>query len=260
MSNKVAQRHDRILDALAYRSVSSVNALAKEMDVSVETIRKDLMVLMQKDLVIRIHGGVGLANEKAGRKPRDVRKIENIELKRAIAQKAVQLVKPDATIIIENSTTTCEMAQALLNAPELLSTLTIITNSFPICMLYEFGALCKRLFFLGGLCSHTEQSTCGHYASKMMKSFHAQQSFISGAGISNSLSLMGYLEDDVVFQTQAIECADEPVLLVDSTKFQTDAWLTVSPLSAFTHIVTDLNREHPIAKRMLHTQFPIVFS
>ena len=260
MSNKVALRHEKILEALNYRSVSSVNDLAKELDVSVETIRKDLLVLTQKDLVIRVHGGVGLSSGKAGQMPREKRKVRNIELKHAIAVKALPLIRPGATIIVENSTTTCELVYVLLGVPELLSTLTVITNSFPIYQALEFGALCKRLFFLGGLCSPTEQCTCGHYASKMMASFHAQQSFISGAGISNSLMLMGYLEDDVVFQTQAIACADEPVLLVDSTKFQSDAWLTVSKLSAFSKIVTDIRPDNPIAKRLERFEYPVVFA
>ena len=260
MSEKVTERHNRILEQLSYRSVISIQELASSLDVSVETIRKDLVSLTQSDLVVRVHGGVGLMKEKKGMLPRNARENLQVKPKRAIAAEAVKLVRPNSTLLIESSTTTYELACALSCQPELLETLTVVTNSFSVCTLFGYGHACRRLFFLGGLCSGEELSTGGHYTSKMMQNFHVHQAFISAAGISNSMMLMGYLEDDVSFQALAIENADETILLLDHSKFASDAWLAVSRLDTFHAIVTDLSPEHPLAQKMQKYGYAVLFA
>lgn len=66
MSDKVKERHEKILYHLQMLNTVSVNQLASLLHVSIETIRKDLQELTRMDLVIRVHGGVGLNKQMPG--------------------------------------------------------------------------------------------------------------------------------------------------------------------------------------------------
>lgn len=256
MSNKVTQRQEKIIDCLSNRRVASVKELAADFHVSIETIRKDLMTLVAKDMVVRVHGGVGLSNAMPN--SFNVQLQVHQDEKKTIADMALQFVKPHTSIMIEDGSIGYTFAQTLLQKkPELLSTLTVITNSFPICSLFGMGEVCEWLFFLGGLCDCGREATLGHYASQQLSAFHAQQLFIAPAGISPALQVVGYSTSDVAFQIEAMKNADEKILMADSSKFLSSGWLNVAPLENFDHIVTDLNATDPIVKQLLRKNLPV---
>ncbi len=256
MSDKVIQRQERILDYLSKQRVLSVQQLAADCHVSIETIRKDLAALSAKDLVVRVHGGVGLSNAVPDSFNHLIRLHQ--EEKRTVASLAIRFVKPHASIMIEDGSTGYAFAQTLLETkPDLLSTLTVITNSFSICNLFGMGAACEWMFFLGGLCDSGRQSTLGNYASQQLSAFHAQQLFIAPAGISPALKVVAFSTNDAAFQMEAIKNADEKILMTDSTKFLSTGWLNVAPLEAFDHIVTDMDATHPMMQQMLRKKLSV---
>ncbi len=256
MSSKVIQRQEEILDCLSSQRVLSVKQLAANFHVSIETIRKDLAALSAKDLVVRVHGGVGLSNAVPNSFNNQVRLHQ--QEKKTIADLAIRFVKPHTSIMIEDGSTGYAFAQTLLQAkPDLLSTLTIITNSFSICDLFGMGAVCEWLFFLGGLCDSGRKATLGHYASQQLSAFHAQQLFIAPAGISPALQVVAWSTCDAAFQIEAIKNADEKILMTDSTKFLSTGWLNVAPLETFDHIVTDMDATHPMVEQMLRKNLPV---
>ena len=234
MSSKVIQRQEEILDCLSSQRVLSVKQLAANFHVSIETIRKDLAALSAKDLVVRVHGGVGLSNAVPNSFNNQVRLHQ--QEKKTIADLAIRFVKPHTSIMIEDGSTGYAFAQTLLQAkPDLLSTLTIITNSFSICDLFGMGAVCEWLFFLGGLCDSGRKATLGHYASQVV----------------------AWSTCDAAFQIEAIKNADEKILMTDSTKFLSTGWLNVAPLETFDHIVTDMDATHPMVEQMLRKNLPV---
>lgn len=256
MSDKVKERRDKILDYLQTMNVISVNQLAGLLKVSIETIRKDLSELERMDLVVRVHGGVGLTKRIPG--TFEVMAQMNKSFKRTVANNAVDLVKPGSSIMLEDGSTSYTFAQTLrYSRPELLSTLTVITNSFSICSLLEIGACCERVFFLGGLCDSGRKATLGHFASQQMSTFHVQQLFIAPAGISPSLNVVAFAAGDAAFQTEAIRCADEKILMTDKSKFLSTGCLNVAPLSSFDHIVTDMKPSDPLMQQMIRKKLPV---
>jgi len=256
MSDKVDVRRNEILKLLERDRVISVNQLAGHLQVSIETIRKDLAALVARDLVVRVHGGAGLSHPI----PRifDTMTHHNADKKHNVASIAVELIKPGTSIMLEDGSTSYALAQVLCNdKPDLLSTLTVITNSFPICALFKAGAACERLFFLGGLCDSGRQATLGHFASQQLAAFHAQQLFIAPAGISPSLNVVAWASSDAAFQIEALKCADEKILMTDSSKFLSSAWLNVAPLESFDHIVTDMELSDPMMQQLLRKKLPV---
>lgn len=239
MNSKSDKRRQLILSILADVPISSTQKLAEETGVSSETIRKDLDALADDGRIIKVHGGVALANNNINEIPFDLRATRNIDLKKRIAEQAVLFIQPEDTILLESCTTNLELAKKLLQDPPLLDTLIIITNSFAIATVLEYGGKCRRMFFLGGWVNNKQYSALGHKTAEMLRDFHVSKSFISGAALSSQLILSGYYDDDVEFQKNAIAAAQETILMIDSSKFGQTAIFTVAPLSQFDYLITD---------------------
>ncbi len=239
MFSKLDKRRKEILSILSEVPISSTQQLAEMTNVSNETIRKDLDALADQGLIVKVHGGVALAPGNTSEIPFDLRITKNPDQKKAIARKAVSLIREKDTILLESCTTNLELARELLRTPELLATLIIVTNSFSIASLFDGGKKCKQMFFLGGWINPSQYSALGHKTALMLKDFYVSKAFLSGAALSTEFILTGYYQDDVEFQKNALSAAQEIILMIDSSKFGQTAVFAITSLSAFDYLITD---------------------
>ena len=103
--------HDRrrtILRALSPTTVHSVQALSRLTGVSVITIRRDLAELAHEGLVTRVHGGALRAPRRGAARPASMRRRQDVEIKRRLAQATADLIEDGEAVIIDSGTT-CEM-------------------------------------------------------------------------------------------------------------------------------------------------------
>ena len=142
-----SQRRQAILAAVRAEDAASAEALARQFDVSVETIRRDLRALHSDGLLERVYGGATRPSGRSSEGSFRARSVRNIELKRAVAALAASLIEPDDTVVIDVGTTALEVAKALPNAFHG----RVLTNSVPVAM-----ALAERsdvdLMLCGGGC------------------------------------------------------------------------------------------------------------
>lgn len=239
MKSKSNIRKNTILNILSRVPISSTQELAKSTGVSKETIRKDLDVLANEGLIIKMHGGVAIAAPNAAEITFDARIKKNVAAKRKIAKVAITLITENETLILESCTTNVELTKALLTCPDLLSTLSIITNSFTIATLLEGGRLCQSLFFLGGQVNPAEHCCQGQLTVSMLTQFHVSKAFLSGASLSEQFMLTGYNEYDIAFQKNAITAAEQTILMVDHRKFSSPAVYSVCNISSVDYLITD---------------------
>ncbi len=239
MISKLDKRRNDILTILSKVPISSTQQLAEEINVSSETIRKDLDFLAEEGLILKVHGGVALAGANVAEIPFDLRTVKNAEAKKAIAKKAIALIDYQEIIILESCTTNLELAKELDHHPELLETLTIITNSFSIASIFDGGKKCKRLFFLGGWVNTKQYSCKGTQTTNTLNNFHVSKAFLSGVALSDDFILSGFYEDDVAFQKATIKAAHESILLLDYSKFNKTAIFSIAPINAFDTLITN---------------------
>src|SRR6185503_630711 len=121
-----AERRQQILEALRRDGKVLATELSAALNVSEDTIRRDLRELAEAGLLQRVHGGA------LPRSPASAsyiaRQSQAPSAKAAIARAAVQLLRSGQVIVLDGGTTTLQIAQQLpidLRA-------TIITNSPPI--------------------------------------------------------------------------------------------------------------------------------
>lgn len=234
------ERRQKILTILTTVPIATVIELSEQLEVTPETIRKDLTELAAAGEIVRIHGGAALAGDVDGSIPYISReKIQNQE-KVDIGTAAVRLIDMGDSLILEGSTTVAALCHALVEEESLIKTLTIVTNSFHIANILEMGEKCAKLFFLGGRLSSSEQLTRGPFTVDFMRKFRVNKAVLSGAALGNTLHISAYYENDRIFQRAAMECADQTVLLLDSSKYPETAVMDVAPLTNFDYLVTGI--------------------
>lgn len=236
---KAKERQNSILNSLRYVQISTVQSLAEEFNVSTETIRTDLKVLSKERKVILTHGGAMLSSDSEDYFPFDLRRKRNHASKSQIGKVASHLVEKGDVILLENSTTSLALVEALLKQKDLIGTLTIITNSFSIAALIEPSHSFKQFFFFGGWVDFAQHATTGSVVIEALSQLYIDKAFLSAAALSRDCVVTSYYENDRVFQQTAIKQAKEIILMVGKEKYRKEALIKVTDLSSFSKLVTD---------------------
>jgi DeoR/GlpR family transcriptional regulator of sugar metabolism len=123
------QRQALILERIREDGAVRVSDLARALDVSYMTVRRDLEFLQGRGLIEKVHGGATAVPGSALFEPGFATKsaLEQAE-KDAIADAAAELVNPAAAIGISAGTTTYAIARRLAGSPGL----TVVTNSIRV--------------------------------------------------------------------------------------------------------------------------------
>ena len=122
-------RRSAILQILKDDSSVNVTELSKRFGVSEVTIRKDLRILKERKLLVRVHGGAILGatsmNDEVEERHVNFKKLVNAREKEAIGRAAAAHIKNCDTILVDSGTTAQEVVRNLHRFDDL----TIITNS-----------------------------------------------------------------------------------------------------------------------------------
>lgn len=211
--------------------------LSSEINVSPDTIRRDLNELAEMDKIIKVHGGALSKSFHSSFLRSDVYKADG---KRVIAEKAVSLIKNDMFIITTGGTTVIEMARIL--PPELNA--TFFTGSIPAA--YEYAQHPNiQVIFIGDKISKGSQIAVGGEAISKINSIKADLCFL---GI-NAIDETGVSDSDwevVQVKKAMIEASQKIVVLSIAEKINTHQRFTVCDLHAIDTLVTDIDPLNPL--------------
>lgn len=230
------KRHDLILEKLNEEKSVKVAELTESLNVSVETIRRDLEYLEKGGFLKRVHGGAVQENTISSIETNfSVRDQKNIEEKKIIAQTALNYVNEGQSIALDVSTTNTEFAKALV---ERFDRLTVVTNSLPIAII-----LSKKPYFTvilpGGSLRNEELCLVGEIAESSVSKFHIDTFFMSMSGISLSTGLTDYGIREVEMKKKMLAASQRAIILADHSKFGVVALLNVCDYKDIDTIITD---------------------
>lgn len=228
-------RQDRIKHIIFDEKKVSVTALAELLDVSEETIRRDLRVLEEEGILIRKYGGAVLADRVTRQTSnRELREVF-AESKELIANTALPLVKNGDCLFIDSSTTNLYLCRKLI---ETNLNLTVITNAVAIMSLVA-EAPSIRLIGIGGNFDQVSQSFCGPNAEASLSTYYADKAFLS----CRSLSLTeGASDSDASvahIKSLAIARSQTAFLTVDHSKLGSISLVHVCDLTDIAAVITD---------------------
>lgn len=237
----VEERKMKILEFIEEHRKATVIELCQQFKVSSATIRNDLRDLETAGLLIRTHGGA-MVKTKTGLEPdMSLRKVQNLEEKRRIAEAALRLVEDGDTIILDTGTTTYELARLLGEKRDL----TVVTNDLPIALLLEeFESV--RVVLVGGMVRKKFHCTVASSFSGMnaLSDLTVDKAFMAANGFSLEKGASTPDINHSETKKLMISIAAQVILLFDSSKMGRNSFAIFAPLNKIDAIVTDSLHEH----------------
>ncbi len=228
------ERRREILARLAANGKVIVSELAKDFDVTEETIRRDLEKLDKEGLASKTYGGAVSTRFSAVDLPYNVREGVNVEQKQAIADKLCDIIQDGERIMADSSSTALYIIKKIKEKKNL----TIITNSVKI--LLELAEKSDwTVLSTGGVLKKGALSLTGSSAEKMIRSYHVDTSICSCKGLDISLGVTDSNENDAQIQQAMLDSAERRILAVDSNKFDNKSFVKVCSAADVDIIVTD---------------------
>lgn len=228
----ITERRNKILELVNAQGSIRVVDLAKSLDVTTETIRKDLLYLNNQGLVQKKFGGAIAVNDVTDRPPLE-REFEAWEEKAAIARYAQNYITGNNVIFIDSGSTLMTFVKLL--PPEL--EITIVTNSFS-----AVDPLAKTnnvVYFLGGEVSNITMSTSGFWAVNALNSIKIDVAFLGTSGFQSHNGPTSKQFINAQIKKEIIRHSAQNIVLADSSKFVTNAVLQYANWSDIDALITD---------------------
>lgn len=232
------ERYHVIINELEKNFSVKTADLCTKMQVSRETIRRDLEELEKKGLVSRIHGGAKKNepdHKKSSYVPFNERKVENLLKKEAVAKVAATLVKPNSCVALDSGTTSLLLAKEI---GQLGYAITVVTNSLAIANeLSRYPQI--TLVLTGGIYSGEEQAFTSDLSTLIFSKINIDLFFLTTCGISVEKGITYQRIDEVNTQLAMMQVASETIVIADSSKIGVNSLVSMCSIQEVGRIITD---------------------
>ncbi len=228
-------KHERkkfILKKLTHEQKVLIPELCLELEVSDDTIRRDLKELSEMGLLEKVHGGA-LPKSPI---PYEYGNREGYEIghKKEIANKAKDLIKPDQTILLDGGTTNLELIKVL---PEDLE-ITVFTNSFPLVneLMAHPGI---TTYFLGGLIDSNARVCLGLEVIEALQDIRADLCILGICSIDYEAGVTMRSKMECAVKKAFMNSANEVLALPTTDKIGTAETYRLCPIDDIDYLITD---------------------
>lgn len=207
--------------------------LARKLNVTDETIRRDLEFLDEEKKLIKTHGGALRIEKRIDDLPLHARLKENRQAKNEIARKALGFVKEGDTLLLDASSTTLALAEILPDVP-----MTVITNAHDVVV----ALMPKKkitVILTGGKLDREGHSYGGLLSWVAVKRFSVDTAFFSCNGLDTIRGASEAIEWHAEFKENALPACHQKILLCDSRKFGLRGYRFFADLSSIDKVITD---------------------
>jgi DeoR/GlpR family transcriptional regulator of sugar metabolism len=225
-------RRAKLRELIRSQGFVSIPDLRSALEVSESTIRRDLDYLVSEGEAQRTHGGVFFTGGAASLRLFEDRRVGQWTAKRQVAVAASRLIDDHDTLLLDGGSTTYELARQLVGRP-----LQIVTNSLPVANLFASSDQVD-LVLLGGYVHSRTGVSLGPYANQMLASLNVQKAVLSIAGADQR----GYYNSNLLLvetERSMMRCADQTIVVADSSKFGRSSLAKLCSLSEVQTVVTD---------------------
>ena len=206
-------RHAQLIGLLKEHGYRSVAEMSQLLNVSSMTIRRDLHILHERQIVDLTYGGARWIAPKRNEPDFDIRTHEHLVEKQAIGKLAAKLfIKKGDVIGIDSGSTTLEIVRNLPNVP-----LTIVTHSLAAANVVAQNRR-YSLIMLGGVLQHEANCLCGPQAIAALHTLYINKLFLSASGLLPSDGLSCNNLPDAEVKQALISSSRQVILCMDSSK------------------------------------------
>jgi DeoR family glycerol-3-phosphate regulon repressor len=230
---KLGSRRHAILDAVRRRGSCSLAELAADLEVSTETVRRDILPLVQQGLLDKVHGGVKWPDRK-DEPPIQQRLVENMEAKRAIAEALAREIADGEAVMLDMGSTTLYAAQALRGH----AGLTVVTNSPDIGRALTDGEG-NRVYLAGGEMRGDDGAIFGPSALAFVRQFTANTAILSVGGMDADIGIMDRQLWEAELARAYIAQSERTIVVADRTKFGQRSLVRICGFDQVDVLITD---------------------
>lgn len=207
------ERQQHIVEQARAHGRVEVLALAQQLDVTTETVRRDLTALERKGSLRRVHGGA-LPVERLELEPAvQTRQLHLAAEKRRIAARALDELPHDGTVILDAGTTTGALAELVPHEARL----TVITNSFAhAAVLSPFPQV--TVLLLGGHVRRLTGAAVGRWTRDALADVCVDVAFLGTNGLTPERGLTTPDQAEAEVKAAMVGAARRVVVLTDASK------------------------------------------
>lgn len=256
------ERQQYILNEIRKNNKVLSSELSISLNVSEDTIRRDLRELSDSGKIRRVHGGA-VRNANSTDASEDVssyipfsyedREVYSKAKKEIIAEKAISLIKDDLVILIDGGTTNLEITKRL---PKDLKA-TIITNCLPIASSlapYRF----LDVYFLGGKILPNALVTVGYSVINELSDIKADLCFMGTRSFDINRGITDIDREEVEVKGAMARSARRVVSVATSDKLMTaQPFLGVS-INNITTLITELKPTADVLKPFVNENIEVI--
>ncbi|WP_426184888.1 DeoR/GlpR family DNA-binding transcription regulator [Microbacterium sp. TWP3-1-2b2] len=239
-------RQARIVELLVEQGFQSVTTMSDAFGVTRSTIRRDLQVLEDRDLVQRTHGGAVPVRQTVT--PNDLKGTLHRREKVAIGKAMADRILDGQTVLLDSGTTTLEVAKHLSSSRN-----TIVTNDLKIGMVIA-ERQSAHLIFIGGELLPTDISMWGPTSVQQVQNLRVNVA-IFGSDTVMEDGLYNTSSYEIELKRSMLSVASEAFFVADSSKFGREGVFKCFDLEPFTAGITD-SRLDPM--RAAHFPLPLI--
>lgn len=226
------ERHRYIIDRINRDSRIYVTDLSEELNVSDDTLRRDLVELDKSGLLTKVHGGAVAKSDISTRFSE--RLNTSLLVKQEMAAKLVPLFKEGDVILIDGGTSNLEVMRQLPKE----KSFTVYTNCLPIA--HELSAYPKvDLTLLGGKVFPSSQTTVGIPVFQMVQTIYPDWVIVGVSDIHPQKGLTTSDREEAIIKRCMVKQGGKRVVLATAEKLNTARNFHVASLAEIDYIVTE---------------------
>jgi DeoR family transcriptional regulator, fructose operon transcriptional repressor len=246
------ERRRAILERILVARTIPLKDLANDLDVHEVTIRRDLSELEREGLIEIVRGGARILEQAQADIAYEMRANRELLAKQSIAQEALKLIQDGDTIALDASTTSLEVARALVSR----SRVHVLVSGLEAAMVL---ASSKTPFtVLGGTFNPVARGFSGPITELVLGKLHPDKVFFSVKGLSvkGGLTDASLIEAEV--KTRLIQSSKAAIALVDHSKFGATAFTTIIGPEQIDHLITDKEPEANTRKWLVSSGLKLI--
>ncbi len=241
----IAERHKYILSILKRDGYIRVADIARDLDVTTVTVRKDFKQLEDMGLLYRTHGSACPVNPHVADRNVSVKEQLNKPQKQAIADAAARLIDTDDSIMIASGSTIYAFAEKI--GPE-HGAINVVTSSLKVSLILN-GLENVNVIQLGGAIHKKSLSVRGLSLSEFDR-FTCSKLFIGVAGLDAEYGVTTSNLEEAELTRQMMSVCSKTIVLADSSKFSRRGFGKICNLDQIHTVVTDSGCSESMIKVM----------
>ncbi|TBO30069.1 DeoR/GlpR transcriptional regulator [Aquabacterium lacunae] len=230
----LSPRQSQLLELVRTHGTLGIDRLAETLNVTLQTVRRDVTALAEAQLLQRYHGGVRVPSSTTENLAYQQRQALNAAGKQRLARAVAQAIPNHCSLLINLGTTTEAIAHELRQHQGL----RVITNNLQVARTLAGAPGCE-VIVAGGVMRPHDFGIVGETTVDFIRQFRVDIGLIGISGIEADGSLRDFDLREVKVAQALIEHSRQVWLAADHSKFNRPAMVELARLEQVDRLFTD---------------------